>query len=178
MTVKGGGRMIRKFIFYVGAMAFDIVAVNFFIDPVVGTMFFAIFGEHTAAYNILRIIILMGLLVAACLFVNHRDSTLLEACSNDMEAARIEGVKYRPISLWDMKAFLGELFAFGFLGLFMMVYITPALFMHGEWYHFIICYTVIIAVVVAFVPINFKFANEKRNAFIRQRLGDDFFDEK
>ena len=139
-------------------------------------MFFAIFGEHQAAYNVLRIIILMSLLVAACLFVNYRDSSILEACSNDMESARIEGVRYRPISLWDTKLFLGELFAFGFLGLFMMVYITPALFMHGAWYHFIICYVVIIAVVCAFIPINYKFANERRNAYIRQRQGEDFFD--
>ena len=170
--------MIRKFIFYVAAMAFDIFAVNFFVDPVVGTAFFAIFGEHTGAYNVLRIILLMVILVAACLFVNHRDTSILEACSNDMEAARIEGVKYRPISLWDMKLFLSEIFAFIFLGVFMMVYITPALFMHGAWYHFIICYAVIAAVVVAFVPINYKFANEKRNAYIRQRLGDDFLDDE
>ena len=169
--------MIRIFIFYVAAMAFDIVAVIFFVDPVVGTAFFAIFGERTAAYNILRIILLMAILVAACLFVNYRDTSLLESCSNDMEAARIEGVKYRPISLWDMKVFLGELYAFGFLGLFMMVYISPALFMHGAWYHFIICYTVIIAVVVAFVPINFRFQNERRYAYIRQRLGEKFFEE-
>ena len=107
--------MIRKFIFYVCAMAFDIFAVNFFVDPVVGTTFFALFGEHTGAYNILRIFLLMAILVAACLFVNHRDTSILEACSNDIEAARIEGVKYRPMSLWDMKLFLGELFAFGFL---------------------------------------------------------------
>ena len=166
--------MIRKFIFYVCAIAFDIFAVNFFVDPVVGTTFFALFGEHTGAYNILRIFLLMAILVAACLFVNHRDTSILEACSNDIEAARIEGVKYRPMSLWDMKLFLGELFAFGFLGLFMMIYITPALFMHGAWYHFIICYTVIIIVVALFVPINYKFANEKRNAYIRQRLGEDY----
>ena len=166
--------MIRKFIFYVAAMAFDVFAVNFFVDPVVGTVFFAIFGEHPAAYNVLRIILLMTILVVACLFVNHRDTSILESCSNEMEAARIEGIKYRPTSLWDMKLFLGELFAFGFLGIFMMIYVTPALFMHGKWYHFILCYTVIIAVAALFVPINYKFANEKRNAYIKQRLGDDF----
>ena len=170
--------MIRKFIFYVAAMAFDIFLVNFLVDPMVGTLFFAVFGEHVAAYNVIRIILLMAILVAACLFVNCRDTSIIEACRNDIEAARIEGVKYRPMSLWDMKLFLGELFAFGFLGLFMMIYITPALFMHGMWYHFILCYTVIIAVVALFVPINYKFTDKRRNEYIMQRLGEDFFDKE
>ena len=166
--------MVRKFIFYLCAFAFDIFAVNFFVDPVIGTIFFSLFGEHQGAYNVLRMFLLMAILIAACLFVNHRDTSILEACNNEMEAARIEKVKYRPTRLWDLKLFLGELFAFGFLGVFMMVYITPALFMHGAWYHFIICYTVIAASVVVFIPINFKFTNEKRNAYIRQRQGKDF----
>ncbi|MBQ7293449.1 MAG: hypothetical protein IJW79_06900, partial [Clostridia bacterium] len=98
--------MIRKFLLYICAFAFDIFAVNFLIDPVVGTAFFALFGELTAVWAVLRIIFLMGILIVACLAVNSRDTSMLELCASEIIACKKEGTRIDKPKPSDFKSYL------------------------------------------------------------------------
>ncbi len=164
--------MIKKFILYFFAFAFDIFAVNFFVDPVVGTAFFAVFGELEAVWSVLRIVILMGILMAACLIVNYRDSTMLDICASEIAACKKEGTKIDPPKPSDFKVYLGENFAFTALGVFMLCYISPAILVHGELWYFIPAVVIIGAVVVIFFKLNRRIAQERLDALMELRFSE------
>jgi hypothetical protein len=158
--------MIRKFIFYFLAFAFDIFAVNFFVDPVIGTAFFAVFGELEGVWSVLRIVILMIILMAACLGVNSKDTTMLEICDSEINACRVEGTKIDPPKPSDFKAYLGENYAFGALGVFMLAYISPAILVHGELWYFIPAVIIIGSVVAVYVNLNRRFAQSRLDSLM------------
>ena len=165
--------MIAKFILYFFAFAFDIFEVNFFVDPVVGTLFFTIFGEHEGAWSVIRIVFLMGILLAACLIVNYRDSTILDLWDSEIAACKKEGTKIDTPKPSDFKAYLAENFAFTALGVFMLAYISPAILIHGELWYFIPAFFIIAAVVTVFIYLNRDIAQKKLNALMDLRFGEN-----
>lgn len=160
--------MINKFILYVLGFFMDIFAVNFLIDPVVGTVFFSIFGEHEGAWSVIRIIILMLILLAVCIFVNLNDTSMLEFCQSEMAVSRKEGTKFECPKPTDFKSFLAEIFAFGALGIFMLAYITPSILIHGELIYLLFAFLIISSVVVCFFFLNRRIAAERINEYVEK----------
>ena len=162
--------MIQKFIFYVLGFFLDIFAVNFFIDPVVGTVFFAIFGEHEGVWSVLRIIILMALLLAFCIFVNLKDTTMLEFCQSELAYYRKEGGQFTCPKPSDFKCFLAETFAFCALGLFMLAYVAPSIFVHGKLIYLLYAFLIISAVVVCYFFLNRRIAEQRIKDYVEQYM--------
>ena len=171
--------MIKKFLLYICDFAFDIFDVNFLIDPIVGTAFFALFGELTAVWSVLRIIFLMGILIISCLAVNSKDSAMLDVCVSEITACQKEGTKTDMPKPSDFKSFLGENYAFAALGVFMLAYVSPAILIHGHILLFIPAVIVIGGAVAVYLIINSRFAQERLDALIEYRFkGIKFEDNK
>ena len=161
-------QMIRKFLLYIGAFFFDIFAVNFLVDPVVGTLFFAVFGEHQGAWSVIRIVLLMLILLAACIFVNCKDTSMLEFCQSEMAVSRKEGTKFECPKPTDFKSFLAEIFAFCALGVFMLGYITPSILIHGRLIYLLFAFLIISAVCVCYFFLNRRVAETRLKEYVEQ----------
>lgn len=165
--------MIKKFLLYICAFVFDLFAVNFVVDPVLGTAFFTLFGELVGVWSVLRIIFLMGILIVACLAVNIKDMTMLELCASEIIACKKEGTKIDKPKPSDFRSFLGENYAFGALGFCMLIYVSPAILIHGHPLLYIPTVIMIGAAVTVYVILNRRLAEDRIDELIEKRFPDD-----